>query len=198
MGSEPEGIGNSPPLVSLAVGVSAVGTLGAWRGEEEAVYAVSRVLGGEVSGDSGWEAPSGRAGSGGSPGQARPLLGSPGGRGLGMAGLSHGSEMGQGAGMANDLTLSCESGKEPRAQAGLVGPPWQAGHIPSLATHCQGVSVRPEGLCRLPEAWCWQSPETPTDWGGSWWRAHSRQGVGGQLLPLPLLLRDLGQAIPAL
>lgn len=38
-----------------------------------------------------------------------------------MAGLSHSSEMGQGAGMANDLTLSSEPGKEPRAQAGLVG-----------------------------------------------------------------------------
>lgn len=84
---------------------------------------MSSVLGGEVSGDSGWEALSGRAGSWGSPGQARPLLGSPEGGGLGMAGLSHSSEMGQGAGMANDLTLSCEPGKEPRAQAGLVGPP---------------------------------------------------------------------------
>lgn len=99
-----------------------------------------------MSGDSGGEALSGRAGSGGSPGQARPLLGSPEGRGLGTAGLSHSSEMGQGAGMANDLTLSCEPGTEPRAQAGLVGPPWQDGHTPSSATHSQGVSVRPEGL----------------------------------------------------
>lgn len=80
-----------------------------------------------------------------------------------MAGLSHSSEMGQGAGMANDLTLSSEPGKEPRAQAGLVGPPWQDGHTPSSATHRQGVSVRPEGL----PACCLRSPETLTDWGSS-------------------------------
>lgn len=65
---------------------------------------------------------------------------------MGKAGLSHSSEMRQGAGMADDLTLSSGSGKEPRAQAGLVGPAWQDKHIPSLAAHRQGVSVRPKGL----------------------------------------------------
>lgn len=54
---------------------------------------------GEVSSDSGWEALSRQAGRGDSPGQARSLLGSLGGGGLGKAGLSHSSEIGQGAGM---------------------------------------------------------------------------------------------------
>lgn len=61
---------------------------------------MSSVTAGEVSGDSGWEALIGRASSGGRPGQARPLLGSPEGGGLGKAELSHSSEIGQGAGMA--------------------------------------------------------------------------------------------------
>lgn len=63
-------------------------------------YAVRAVLGGEVSGDSGWEALSGWAGGASSPGQARPLLEFPRGGGVGKARLSHSSEMGQGAGMA--------------------------------------------------------------------------------------------------
>ena len=40
----------------------------------------------------------------------------------------------------NDLTLSSEPGKEPQAQVGLVGPPWQDRYNPSLASHSQGVS----------------------------------------------------------
>ena len=61
---------------------------------------MSIVPGGEVSSDSGWEALRGWAGSGSSPGQARPLLEFPGEGGLGKAGLSHSSESQQGAGMA--------------------------------------------------------------------------------------------------
>lgn len=52
-----------------------------------------------VSSDSEGEALGRQVSSGDSPGQARPLLGSFGGGGLGKAGLSHSSEMGQGAGM---------------------------------------------------------------------------------------------------
>ena len=49
-----------------------------------------------MSSDSGWEALRGWAGSGSSPGQARPLLEFPGEGGLGKAGLSHSSESQQG------------------------------------------------------------------------------------------------------
>lgn len=76
LGLESEANRKSPSSLSLAPGPLAV-ELWELRGEEWAAYALSSVPAGEVSSDSGWEALSGQAGSEGSPGWARPLLGFP-------------------------------------------------------------------------------------------------------------------------
>lgn len=64
---------------------------GSW-GRGEGCLHTEQCVAGEVSSDSGWETV-GAA-------QASPWLGFPGGGGLGKSGLSHSSEIGQEAGMA--------------------------------------------------------------------------------------------------